>query len=147
MDSAGKWSTNGKGCGFGLKCFPTEPVRGVCPAGWHLPTSAEFYTLYYAAGGINSGLALRASTSWDVGSVGRDKYSFSALAAGMRNNYDGMNKCEYSDEGKAAFFWSSSELDPDQAFYMRLYGSKNRLDITYIYRKKGDAMSVRCVKD
>lgn len=147
MDSAGKWSTNGKGCGFGLKCFPTEPVRGVCPAGWHLPTSAEFYTLYYAAGGINSGLALRASTSWDVGSVGRDKYSFSALAAGMRNNYDGMNKCEYSDEGKAAFFWSSSELDPDQAFYMRLYGSKNKLDITYIYRKKGDAMSVRCVKD
>ena len=35
MDSAGTWSTNGKGCGrFGKDCSPIYPVRGICrPAG------------------------------------------------------------------------------------------------------------------
>ena len=44
MDSAGAWSSNGKGCGDGTTCSPTYPLRGVCPSGWHLPTVDEFTT-------------------------------------------------------------------------------------------------------
>ena len=32
MDSAGVWSLNGKGCGYGDTCVPVYPVRGVCPS-------------------------------------------------------------------------------------------------------------------
>ena len=39
MDSAGVYSTNGKGCGLESDCTPTYPVRGICPEGWHLPSS------------------------------------------------------------------------------------------------------------
>ena len=41
MDSAGVFGDGGKGCGFLVTCSATEPVRGVCPAGWHLPSKAE----------------------------------------------------------------------------------------------------------
>lgn len=56
MDSAGTWSTNGKGCGYGRTCRVASAgsatlVRGVCPDGWHLPTQAEWDTLFTAVGG------------------------------------------------------------------------------------------------
>ena len=45
MDSAGLYSTSGKGCGNGAVCSPTYPVRGICPEGWHLPTKDDFDSL------------------------------------------------------------------------------------------------------
>ena len=135
MDSAGKWNSNGKDCGFGLVCSSADTVRGVCPDGWHLPTSAEFYTLENAVG-VCPGWALQEGA-----------YSFSALLAGKRINYDGKNKYEYDFEYKNALFWSSSEVNTDQALYLRLSSSRNTLDIVYAHSKKGDAMSVRCVQD
>ena len=54
MDSAGVWSTDGKGCGsheeYGTVCSATFPVRGVCPEGWHLPDTTEWNVLFDAIG-------------------------------------------------------------------------------------------------
>ena len=55
MDSVGTWSTNGKGCGDGKTCSPTYPVRGICPTGWHLPSQAEWNTLFQVVGGRDHG--------------------------------------------------------------------------------------------
>lgn len=44
MDSAAVFGDGGKGCGYGVKCTPTYPVRGACPEGWHLPSNAEWVT-------------------------------------------------------------------------------------------------------
>ena len=44
MDSAGlylKGSEVANGCGPGTLCEATQPVRGICPDGWHLPSIAE----------------------------------------------------------------------------------------------------------
>ena len=41
MDSAGLYSTGGVGCGNMVDCNPDEVVRGICPEGWHLPSSSE----------------------------------------------------------------------------------------------------------
>lgn len=55
MDSAAIFSAAGKGFGDGVGCGtmqqpePCDPrtfVRGVCPAGWHLPTVDEWYEFY-----------------------------------------------------------------------------------------------------
>ena len=50
LDSAAVFSTNTQGCGFygfdSLKtCSSTLPARGICPEGWHLPTSTEWSTM------------------------------------------------------------------------------------------------------
>jgi uncharacterized protein (TIGR02145 family) len=45
MDSAGLYSDDGKGCGYGAECSPTKTVRGVCPDGWHIPSRSEWVVL------------------------------------------------------------------------------------------------------
>ena len=141
MDSAGTWSVNGKGCGYGKTCSPMFPVRGVCPTGWHLPTQTEWNTLFTAVGGSSTaGTKLKSTTGWNSSGNGTDDYSFSALPAGDRDD-DGY----YYDEGNRAYFWSSTELSNNYAYYMDL--SCNYDDAYLSYDYKGNGFSVRCVKD
>jgi len=141
MDSAGTWSANGKGCGYGKTCSPTYPVRGVCPEGWHLPTQMEGNTLFTAVGGeLTAGKMLKSTSGWIISGNGTDAYSFSALPAGRR-----FNKGGYYDEGHNAHFWSSTEDDSDDAYDMYLfyyYAAALLTDFT-----KYNGFSVRCLKD
>ena len=141
MDSAGTWSVNGKGCGYGKTCSPTYPVRGVCPTGWHLPTQTEWNTLFAAVGGTNTaGTKLKSTTGWNSSGNGTDDYSFSALPTGYRSNFG-----NYSFEGINADFWSSTEGNSYYAFIVFLRydgGSANP-----VYHDKYYGFSVRCVKD
>ena len=144
MDSAGSWSTNGKGCGYGKTCSPTYPVRGVCPTGWHLPTMAEFETLFTAVGGSSTaGTKLKSTSGWNSGGnsvSGTDAYSFSALPAGGRDY-----GTDYYGEGDGAYFWSSTEDDSYDAYGKALYYND---DSAYLYYGSKDfGFSVRCVKD
>ena len=141
MDSVGTWSTNGKGCGYGTTCSPTYPVRGICPEGWHLPTKAEFETLFTAVGGqLTAGKVLKSTSGWNSGGNGSDAFAFSALPAGYRS-YIGI--CNY--EGDYANFWSSTEDGSNGAYGMGLYYND---DVAYLignYKYYGH--SVRCLKD
>ena len=141
MDSAGVWSTNGKGCGYNRPCSSTAPVRGICPEGWHLPNNAEWNSLFTAVGGKSvAGKNLRSTSSWNSSGNGADAFSFSALPAG--HMYDNGT---YSGEGNYAYFWSSTEVNSDVAYYMFLYYD---YDDAYLSRKnKGYGYSVRCVKN
>ena len=141
MDSAGTWTTNGKGCGDGKTCSPTYPVRGVCPEGWHLPTQTEWNTLFTAVGGQSTaGKMLKSTSGWNSSGNGTDAYSFSALPAGRRSNLG-----RYYYEGNYAYFWSSTEYGSYYAYIVDL-----RYDDDYAYLSgddKIDGFSVRCVKD
>ena len=143
MDSVGTWSTNGKGCGYGKACSPTYPVQGVCPSGWHLPTKAEFETLFTAVGGRSiAGQKLKSATGWRAYSVitNEDAFAFSALPAGSRIGYG-----SYEFEEYYAVFWSSTEVSSDSAYYMRLDCDN---DGAYLFaRDKYNGFSVRCLKD
>ena len=141
MDSVGTWSTNSKGCGYGTTCSPTYPVRGICPEGWHLPTKAEFETLFAAVGGKSTaGQMLKSTSGWNSSGNGTDAYAFSALPAGRRN-YDG----DFNYEGDRAYFWSSTEGDSSGAYGMCLdyYSDSAGLGNYYKYYE----FSVRCLKD
>ena len=140
MDSAGTWSKNSKGCGYNKTCTPTYPVRGVCPTGWHLPTKAEFETLFTAVGGSSTaGKKLKSTTGWNYSGNGSDAYSFSALPAGFRNSIG-----NYYNEGDNAYFWSSSGYTSYAYYVDLLYGSDN----AYLLNDgKYYGFSVRCVKD
>jgi len=141
MDSAGIWSTNGKGCGYNKTCSRTYPVRGVCPQGWHLPSKAEWETLFNAVGGLSvAGTKLKSTSGWYNSGNGTDAFSFSALPAGGRVNYG-----SYYYEGNYAYFWSWPEDTSYDANNMYLY-----YDYDYAclyYSLKYYAFSVRCLKD
>lgn len=141
MDSVGTWPTNGKGCGYDKTCTPTYPVRGVCPEGWHLPTKAEFETLFTAVGGKSTaGKMLNSTSGWNSSGNGTDAYAFSALPAGDRydNGY-------FNYEGYNTFFWSSTEINSGSAYYMGLGYNGDNAGLIYYYKIYG--FSVRCVKD
>ncbi|MBR2058040.1 MAG: fibrobacter succinogenes major paralogous domain-containing protein [Fibrobacter sp.] len=148
MDSAGTWSTNGKGCGYGSACSvafagSATLVRGVCPEGWHLPTQTEWETLFTAVGGQSTaGQKLKAASGWTAysGIINEDAFGFSALPAG--DDLLGY----YHGEGNKAHFWSSTEYNSRDAYYMRLYCGN---DYAYLedHDSKHNGFSVRCLKD
>ena len=142
MDSLGKWSKNGKKCGYIASCSPTYPVRGICPKGWHLPSKQEFGTLITAVGDSSTnGTVLKSTDGWSNHGNGTDAFGFSALPAGARS--DG----HYVRRGSYAYFWSSNDtkgISPD-AYRMYLYCGEDIADL--IYDNKNHGASVRCVKD
>lgn len=140
MDSAGIWSSNGMGCGDASICSPIYPVQGACPMGWHLPTMVEFETLFALVGDqYIAGQMLKATRSWIDRRKERDSYSFSALAAGFRNDEN------FILEGHDASFWSSTEFSDESAYFVELSDYNDYADLRPLY--KNFAFSVRCVKD
>ena len=141
MDSVGTFSINGKGCGYGT-CSPTYPVRGICPEGWHLPTSVEFRTLFDAVGGQQTaGKMLKSTSGWVSNGNGEDSFGFSALPAESRN-YNGI--CYV--EGYSVNFWSSTGTnDRGYAYSMSLNYSSGSAGLDSEF--KPFEFSVRCVKD
>src|SRR5574344_1612359 len=117
------------------------PHQGACPAGWHIPTDAEWNTLATAVGGSDAaGTKLKSTGGWYSSGNGTDSYGFSALHAGSRsiNGY-------FNNAGLYADFWSATEDDAFGAYGRNMnYGTANMF--TYYYNKCY-AFSVRCVQD
>ena len=146
MDSAGRWSTNGKGCGYDSTCSPAGIIRGVCPEGWHLPNITEWEILFNAAGGKDiAGKNLKSTSGWidyeDESGNGTDAFGFSALPAGSRNKY-GI----YNYEGISALFWNSTEDDSNYAYEVFLLHLTGAADLSSS-NVKYNAFPVRCIQD
>jgi uncharacterized protein (TIGR02145 family) len=155
MDSAGMWSTNGKGCGYETTCSPIYPVRGVCPVGWHLPTRTEWNTLLIAVGGFSTaGHMLKSTSGWDwnwkwnnyegQSGNGTDAFGFSVLPVHGRD-HDGKYYDEGCVEGCFANFWSSSRDYGQLTYY--LYLVYYELTATLAANDLVYGFSVRCVRD
>ena len=146
-------------CGPGNSCvLPSGDVQGVCPDGWHLPSTDDWAVLELTAGGwYKSGHALKSTSGWSVRN-GSDQFSFSALSAGERSR-DG----KYSGLGSSSTFWTSTELGDSHAYLVELYITgyaivgggyvidDDEISITDpskgLENSKDFAFSVRCVKD
>ncbi len=119
--------------------YAVADARGLCPNGWHVPTSSEWTTLanYLAPG---EGNALKSSGSdvpaWD----GSNSSGFSALPGGMR----GMTGA-YSDLGTKGFWWTSSLGDWDDPVMRLLVSGDSAIDGYSMPSKFG--FSVRCLRD
>lgn len=112
-----------------------------CPSGWHLPSTAEFETLFKSVGGRQVvGKSLRSKKGWRSDGNGTDDFGFSALSAG-----GSYSKSGYRNMGFYAGFWSSSENDIYGAFYMLLHYDRDYADLNN--QDKIYGFSVRCVKD
>jgi uncharacterized protein (TIGR02145 family) len=139
--------------------------RGICPSGWHIPSTAEWDKLMRYADGNGgtsgpydspkAGRYLKATSGWnnyynednnysfDNGN-GEDKYGFSALPGG--NGYPGY----FKDMGYNGDWWSASEYDGNGAYRFDLYGGdKAGWEDINGNRKhdKSNLFSIRCIKD
>jgi uncharacterized protein (TIGR02145 family) len=110
----------------GAASSTAEPsgVQGVCPSGWHLPSSAEWQTLIdFAGGDETAGTKLKAESGWNTGSgyiPGTDDHGFSALPGG-----DGYSNGFFGSASNGGNWWSASEYDynSDRAYYLTMFYS------------------------
>jgi len=108
-----------------------EEIQGLCPPGWHVPTEAEWNTLF--ANWTNSGFA---------GSP--LKYSgysgFNALLSGVNH----LNR-QWSFGDFATFFWSSAPYGPNKAW---AHGMNDyNPSISSYPAARSNAFPVRCLRD
>ena len=156
MDSVGKFSTNGKGCGYGSKCSATGKVRGVCPSGWHLPSREEVVTLLETVGGEqmpeedwqweNAGKALKSVGGWNKFNLdngnGTDEFGFSAIPAG---NWDYSGRFFYIGDELNIMTSSLKKDNSSDSYYLSLL---NNVSYASIYSGSSmDGQSVRCIMD
>ncbi|MCL4102134.1 fibrobacter succinogenes major paralogous domain-containing protein [Fibrobacter sp. HC4] len=149
---------NDASCNYGTTCGaslnPTNPVRGVCPSGWHLPSHYEFeqlinfidptfgYSHTDDAYSSTAGQYLKSLSGWNSSGNGSDAYCFSALPGGFRN-LDGY----FYGAGYDAYFWSSGEYGSSNAFHLDLVLYYLNEGALLCWNDKSDARSVRCLKD
>jgi len=123
--------------------YGRDDSRGVCPDGWHVPSDYEWTILTDYLGGVAGGKMKETGLDhWNSPNTGATNESgFTGLPAGYRSNSSGY----YGGMGGSGYFWSSSELSSDGAWYRRLsYGSS---DVGRYGNYKHYGFSVRCLGD
>jgi len=133
--------------------------RGICPAGWHLPSDAEWTALTdyvssqseYTCGGNSNYIAkaLASTEGWnsysgecypgDQSVTANNATGFSAVPAGW------CSGSSFYDAGRYAYFWSSSQNVSNDAWYRSLY--YNSAGVYRNAASKNDGFSVRCLRD
>lgn len=141
MDSLGTYSNKGAGCGYGKNCSPKRPVLGICPDGWHLPTTGELDILKTAMG--NSPYTMQAK-DYEKWPNAEDLYHFTAYPTGLFYGNSGS----FSENGLKTSFWSSNEYSATKyvAYYMTIE-SDNVAVQKDTFSNKYHGLSIRCIKD
>ncbi len=134
-------------------------VQGACPAGWHLPSDAEWTELEtwlrdngygYEGSGNDIAKSLADNSglwnNYDVaGTVGHDQSSnnksfFSALPGGHRSGSG-----YFYDVGYDGHWWSAAENDTSNAWGWRIH--YHYIDVSRNLNGKEYGFSVRCIRD
>jgi len=151
----GSWKIydkEGIGYNYGL-LYTWEAARQAVPAGWHLPTDAEWKQLEMSLGmsqadadsidsrGTNEGGKLKTTKGWAADGSGTDEVGFSAIAGGfyMANSNKFMALDWYG------YWWTATESDNSTAWFRLLVNSNSKILRNVSF--KADGFSVRCVKN
>ena len=119
---------------------PNTPNKVLAPAGWHIPTDAEWTTLTTFLGGesvAGGKMKITGTTFWTSPNTGATNSSgFSALQGGYRDSNGSFSTINGN-------WWSSSEFSASNAWSRYLnYNFINAYRINY---NKAAAFSVRCL--
>lgn len=122
--------------------FAVSSTKKICPAGWHVPSDAEWTKLIAFLGGEKvAGNTLKSLNYWAPPNSGAtNSSSFSALPGGMKYGYYGFNLM-----GKYAYYWTSTPNIPGTAWFRNLSSQFPIVGRNYGYTVSG--LSVRCIMD
>ena len=126
------------------RLYTWDAAKKACPAGFRLPTHADFESLWTAAGAdFNAGYLIKADYGWAGDTNGHDTLKFSAMPAG--NRFDDET---YGNTAKFAFFWSADDssegIAPGSARVW--YLTSKSMAFGYMSKPKNFGFSVRCVR-
>lgn len=133
---------NSSKCEYGASCLlGNDPIQGICPDGWHIPTYSETQTLVTLAG--KKAQPLMSTIGWGTEdslyiNPGIDTYGLSFVGTGQYDTKDG-----YNDIGEFTFMWvyyQSSDM-----YYLLIRGKDNEAFINDFNGYESN-FSVRCVK-
>ncbi len=123
------------------RLYTLEAAEKACPAGWHLATEAEWTSLSTLENESITGGKLKTVEYWDAPNTGADNsFGFNAVPGGYKSP-----EGEFTDLGKIAAYWTSSEKSVNTAW--RIFLLYNNSGIMRGMDLKTHAFSVRCVKD
>jgi uncharacterized protein (TIGR02145 family) len=128
MDGAGASSLNPSG------------VRGICPAGWHIPSSAEWTVLTDFVGGM-PGTNLMATSGCSGGGNGTDKFGFSAMPGGS-----GLHSGSFRDDAGVRGFWWSATASGIRRITREMTCGESGVK-SDPYEAASYRFSLRCVRD
>jgi uncharacterized protein (TIGR02145 family) len=147
--------------GYLYNWYAVNDPRKLCPAGWHVPTDAEWTIMIQQLDNMASATAVGTQSAtagtvlksavtnssvdsglgWNPGSPGTNTSGFSGLPGGLRYNFFGSSYAiRYT-----ALFWSANEYDSLQAWYRDL--SNGNGDVQRFSENKSIGASVRCLKN
>ena len=152
---------NGNIFGHLYNWYAATDSRNIAPAGWHVPSEAEWSTLEnylinnrfnYDGTTLNNKIAksIAANTYWKssttAGAPGNNLTSnnstgFSALPGGGRY---GVNTGEFFSLNVGSFWWSSTQFSDIEAWYKAIFYGYSFMGDYGDYKKYG--YSIRCVK-
>ena len=126
--------------------YSSTVAKDVCPAGWHLPTTNEWYMLLYFTRfmGENEIAVLRSTSGWidykGLAANGNDRLGFTALPGGLR--YD---EGPYDYEGHKIVFWVDREDMVTQNYGLAI--DYKELPDFISFDNEDLGFYVRCIKD
>lgn len=156
--TSGGYAINNSAYGYIYNWYAVADVNGLCPTGWHVPSTAEWTELTDYIGGtgtphgaelkscrqISSPLGVGCSTGlhprWNQNDTfyGTDDFGFSGLPGGT---FGGST----TYVGERGYWWSSTETSSSAANYFNLNYNSSSIIISNSGKTAG--YSVRCLKD
>jgi len=137
----GNNSENGNEYGKLYNYYAVSDPRGLAPAGYHIPTSAEWTYLYaYCGNGVKAVEKLKTEMPSYNKLNGKNSNGFFALPCGQRHE-DGY----FNYVGEIGLWWSSTIQDTNIAKGFLIFFPEGGATIFNSYM--GDGLSVRCIKD
>ena len=125
--------------------YAVNDPRGLAPAGWHVPSDAEWTTLTtYLGGDAVAGGKMKETGTSHWNSPNQDAINssgFTGLPGGWRTNYG-----TFGGIGGNGLWWSSSEDGSTLAWYQTLYYDFGSAGNGNAYHKR-NGFSVRCLRD
>jgi len=132
---------NGTKYGKLYNWYAVNNRRGLAPAGYHVPSEAEYKLLSEYLGGSDiAGKKMKSKSGWAENGNGTNSSGFSGLPGGYR---DGGGA--FWAFGSYSCWWTSTEQPIYAASSQQLYYIYGGAYI--IYSSKEDGFSVRCIKD
>ena len=125
-----------------MQYVTTSGAQGICPDGWHIPTSSELTQLSDYLGGntVAGGKLKEAGTAhWLTPNTGATNESGFTGLPGGRYVYG------YSNLTELGMFWSSTQVNVSQATYRYLYFDDDNFLQDAV--EKVNAYSLRCLKN
>jgi uncharacterized protein (TIGR02145 family) len=118
-------------------------AQGICPDGWHIPSSQDFKSLIrYLGGNDLAGGKLKSTLQWQRPNVGADNSSgFSAYPSGY---YDSMTH-RWIDLYLQSYYWTSESISSTQAVGVNLTFRTGSIQMYEEFQYC--AMAVRCIKN